>query len=125
MLKRKIKKLTKAMFTKMSKTKVLVCKECGAEEVQVSADTKSVTCGYCVQLMVAPPENYEKKEKSDKPRGWHFKSYFEHNGQVFSRGELVTDKQQIAELKKSYGKAEKSKKPATKPRGKSNARASR
>lgn len=114
------------MVRRLTTTQILVCSACGEEEVQVSSDTKSVICAYCVQKLVAPPDNYIKKEKSDKPRGWHFKPFFEHNGEVFSKGELVTDAKQIAELKKRYGKSTpKVKKPTAKRRGKSNARASR
>lgn len=126
MLKRRTKKLSNSMVRRLTTSKILVCKECDEEEVQVSSDVKAVTCAYCVQKLVAPPDNYIKKEKSDKPRGWHFKPFFEHNGEVFSKGELVTDAKQIAELKKRYGKSTpKVKKPAAKRRGKSNARASR
>lgn len=103
MLKRRIKKLTNAMFKKASGRKFLFCGVCGEEEVEVSLDTKNVTCAYCVQRMIEPPPNYEKKEKSDKPRGWHFKAYFEHNGVVYSKGVEITDIEEIAKLKKEAG----------------------
>lgn len=125
MLKRRTKKLSNSMVRRLTTTHELVCNVCGEEEVTVSSDTKAVICAYCVQRMVAPPENYIKKEKSDKPRGWHFKPYFEHNGVVYSKGEEITDKSQIADLKKRYGKVAKVKKPTAKRRGKKNARTSR
>ena len=52
--------------------------------------------------MIAPPPMKRKIPAGEKkPRGWHFKVYFEQNGIVYSRGEVVTDKAVIAELKKS------------------------
>jgi ribosomal protein S27E len=101
MLKRRTKKASKAVVAKVSGRQYLVCKECNIEEVLVSNDIAAVTCGYCVQKMIAPPAYKEKVAKSDKPRGWHFKAYFEHEGVVYSKGEVVTDKKEISRLKKS------------------------
>lgn len=98
-LKRRIKKLTRAEIRKVGGRQYLVCSECGEEEVEVPSDISKVTCAYCVQKMIAPPPNY-KKEKSDKPRGWHFKEYFEHDGVVYSKGREIIDPDEIAELKK-------------------------
>lgn len=130
MLKRRIKKLTKAMVRAMKGSKWLVCKECEENEVMVAMDTKAVTCGECVQSSIAPPPvTQTKKEKSDKPRGWHFKAYFEHGGKVYSRGEEITDKNQITKLKKEFGG--KSSTPAKKvdktpkKRGRKNAKSAR
>lgn len=125
-LTRRTKKLTKSMFKKATGTHFLTCKVCGEEELEVNTDVVAVTCGMCVQLMLPPPENYIKKEKSDKPKGWHFMSYFEHNGVVYSRGVEVTDKNEIARLKKEVKvtKVAKKKKTATK-RGRTHAKTSR
>jgi len=123
-LKRRIKKLTKAMVRRMTGTIILECRECGEEEVEVPSDTKSVVCPYCVQKWIAPPANYDKREKSDKPRGWHFKSYFEHDGKVYSKGEEVTDVNEIKRLKKEHKKESPVTKTAKK-RGRKNARTSR
>lgn len=101
MLKRRTKKLTKSMVRKITGTTYMTCKECNEEEVTVPGDTKAVTCAYCVQKMIAPPPNHRKAEKSDKPRGWHFKAYFEHEGIVYSKGKVVSDKKEIIKLKKS------------------------
>lgn len=101
MLKRRIKKLTKSMVKQLTGTKILTCKECNIEDVQVSAGISAVTCAYCVQKMIGPPPNYKKAEKSDKPRGWHFKAYFEHEGVVYSKGKVVSDKKEITKLKNS------------------------
>jgi len=145
MRKRRIIKVTNAMkkLLKSGKglNKYLLCKECNEVEVEVSPDTKNVTCAYCVQYMISPPPNYEKKEKSDKPRGWHFKAYYEHNGIVYSKGIEITDSAEILRLKKEAGvtkspvvkkkktKKVKSVKPSvkvkTKKRGKKNARVTR
>ena len=101
-LKRRIKKLSKAEARKISGRQYLICSECGEEEVEVPSDIGRVTCAYCVQKMVAPPPGYRKDPTgTPKPRGWHFKEYFEQDGVVYSRGEEVTDPERIAELKKA------------------------
>jgi hypothetical protein len=97
-LTRRIKKLSKSMATKISGRRILTCHECNYEEVEVPADIAKVTCARCVQKMIAPP-TYTTTEKSDKPRGWQLKRYFEHNGVVYSRGQIVTDAILIEELK--------------------------
>lgn len=105
-LKRRIKKLTKSEVRKVSGRQYLICSECGEEEIQVPSDVGRVTCAYCVQKMIAPPAGYKKQSTgSPKPRGWHFKEYFEHEGVVYSKGTEVTDPDQIAELKKSSKKS--------------------
>lgn len=134
MLNRRIKKLSKSMAAKITGRQHLICSECNNEEVEVPADVSKVTCAYCVQKMIAPPE--EVREKSDKPRGWHFKMYFEHNGVVYSKGKEVTDVTEITRLKKlksgdkslSGGKKPKQKvvkKPVIAKRGRKNARSSK
>lgn len=128
-LTRRTKKLTKSMLKKATGTHFLICKVCHEEELEVNTDVIAVTCGMCVQLMLPPPDNYIKKEKSDKPRGWHFKSYFEHEGVVYSKGIEVTDTDEIARLKKEAGVTDKPKKVAkkktAKKRGRTNAKSSR
>ncbi len=118
---------------------VLVCKVCGEEEVSVSSDCTAVTCAYCVQRMLPPPEKPKSAQKSDKPRGWHFKSYFEQDGIIYSKGVEVTDPKEIVRLTKLFGKKSvkvavtpkvkkvKAKTKQTKPtvRGKKNARTSK
>jgi hypothetical protein len=124
MLKRRIKKASKATVSKVSGRHYLVCTECNIEEVLVGTDVGNVICGQCVQKMIAPPVYKEKVVKSDKPRGWHFKAYFEHDGIVYSKGEVVTDKKEIARLKKSIDVTVKSTatKTPVKKRGAKNAR---
>jgi len=73
------------------------CSECGMDELEVPTDVSKVICSRCVQKMSAPPE--KAPEKSDKPKGWHLKIYFEHNGNVYSRGKLITDSAEIKKLK--------------------------
>lgn len=77
----------------------IICSECSLEELEVPSNVSKVVCANCVQKMTAPPEGV--KPKSDKPRGWHLKMYFEHNGEVYSKGILVTDPQEIKKLKKN------------------------
>lgn len=126
-LTRRTKKLTKAMAKKATGTHYLICKVCHEEELEVNTDVVAVTCGRCVQLMLPPPDNYIKREKSDKPRGWHFKGYFEHEGVVYSKGVEVTDPDEITRLKKEAGISDKPKKKTktSKKRGRKNVRASR
>jgi hypothetical protein len=83
-------------------THYLVCKVCGIEELEASLDISAITCGRCVMKMVAPPVAPAGTVKSDKPRGWHFKAYFEHEGKVYSRGEEITDRATIRALKKEH-----------------------
>jgi ribosomal protein S27E len=128
-LTRRIKKLSKSMVTKISGRLILICHECNNEEVEVPADTAKVTCARCVQKMIAPPA-YTTTEKSDKPRGWQLKRYFEHNGVVYSRGQVVTDAILIEELKagpppkipSNRGRKPRAKKKTRKTRGKKNDR---
>lgn len=109
MFKRKIKKLTKSLLRRVTGKKLLECCMC-ADEVEVSADTARVTCSRCVQKIVEPPANLYPREKSDKPKGWHFKAYFEHDGKVYAKGVEITDTKEIAELKKLHGKTPAKKK---------------
>jgi hypothetical protein len=101
MLKRRTKKMTKSMVTKVTGRLILECSECKMHEVEVPADIGKVVCAYCVQKMIAPPAGYKKAkdETSKKPRGWQLKRYFEFEGNVYSRGKLITDPKVIAELK--------------------------
>ena len=124
MLKRRIKKASRTEVMKTSGRHYVLCKECSSEEVLVSIEIGAVTCGRCVQKLVSPPEYKQKVVKSDKPRGWHFKMYFEHDGIAYSKGEVITDKKEIARLKKSIVETDKSTstKPQLKKRGAKNAR---
>jgi hypothetical protein len=100
MLKRKITKATSAVkkFLKSGKSqkKLILCKVCDTIEVEVSFDTAAVTCAYCVQRQVAPPEGIKPKEPGEKfPRGWALKARYVHiDGRVFEKGketgEVVT-----------------------------------
>jgi ribosomal protein S27E len=116
MLTRRTKKLTKSQVVKVTGRKYLLCSKCESEEILVSNDIGKVICPYCVQTMVAPPENYTSHPKSDKPRGWHFKKYFEHDGVVYSRGKEITDKKEIAALKKEANNATDSVTPEKVPK---------
>lgn len=79
--------------------KYIICSECSLEELEVPSNVSKVMCSSCVQKIIAPPDDI--KQKSDKPRGWHFKTYFEHNGEIYSKGKLVTDPSEINALKNS------------------------
>jgi hypothetical protein len=100
MLTRKRKKLTKTQALRVLGRKYLECSACNVEEIEVSDDISSVICSTCVQKLVgAPPAP---KPKSDKPRGWHLKPFFEMNGVVYTKGVEVTDADDIKNLRKQY-----------------------
>lgn len=105
-LKRRVKKLSSSQVRVATGRHTLFCKVCDKVSIEVGTDISAVTCSYCVQKMVAPPTN-PVKPKSDKPRGWHFKIFFEHDGVVYSKGEVVTDAKEIAKLRKLSTKTEK------------------
>lgn len=91
MLKRKIQKVSKNLqkLFKSGKNvkKLLACKVCDKVEVEVAQDIGSVTCAYCVQRQVAPPEGIKPKEKSEFPRGWALKATYIHtDGRIFEKG---------------------------------------
>lgn len=128
-LKRRTKKLSKSQVLQVTGRHYVICSECSKEELEVSIDIGSVVCARCVQKMIAPPAGYINKEKSDKPRGWHFKQYFEHNGVVYSKGVEVSDVDEIKRLKKNAKRTTVVTKKSTHvekkskvPRGKRNAR---
>ena len=98
MLKRRTKKLSKSEVKKLTGVTSVVCSECNLIEVRVPADIGRVTCGRCVQKMISPPAGI-RKDTSNKPRGWHLKAYFEHEGVVYSKGTVVTDTKEITKLK--------------------------
>lgn len=123
MRKRKIQTLSKSQIDAVRGMQYLACDKCG-DDVLVNRDVGLVICDYCVQTLVPAPELPINKPKSDKPRGWHFKKYFEHEGVVYSMGEVVTDKQLITALKKEHVQSNKIKPNASK-RGRKNARTSK
>jgi hypothetical protein len=92
MLKRKIQKVTSAIkkFLKSGKEtkKLLMCKECDRVEVEVGPDIAAVTCAYCVQRQVPPPEGIKPKIEGEKfPRGWALKATYIHtDGRIFEKG---------------------------------------
>lgn len=118
MLKRKkIKKVTakekKALVAKGG-TKFLICKECEITEIKTNSDTTAVTCGFCVAKMMGMPEQPKHLQRSGRPKGWHFKNYFEHEGKVYSKGVEITDPDEIKELKLQNKSSKATKKSATK-----------
>ena len=97
MLKKKVTKVTTSLKKLLAEgRKTLVCKECEKHIVEVAADIKAVTCGYCVQRQCAPPEGIKPKPEGEKfPRGWALKTRYVHtDGRVFQKGkdtgEIVT-----------------------------------
>jgi len=92
MLKRKITKVSSSVKALLksgkSPKKFLTCKQCDTVEVEVSFDTGAVTCAYCVQRQVAPPEGIKPKSDVEKfPRGWALKARYVHiDGRVFEKG---------------------------------------
>jgi len=61
------------------------CKVCGAM-TECAEDATAVVCHICVNQLVEPPSNIQKK-KSDKPPGWHFMNVYVHkDGTVYHKG---------------------------------------
>jgi hypothetical protein len=92
MLKRRIQKVTaaikKLLASGKAAKKFLLCKECDRIEVEVAADIGAVTCAYCVQRQVAPPDSIMPKEKSGFPRGWALRATYIHtDGRIFEKGQ--------------------------------------
>lgn len=97
MLKKKITKVSATIKKRMESGKALrkylACKVCNEVEVEVQVDIAAVTCSYCVQRQVAPPENYKSHvpEGEKFPRGWALKAKYVHtDGRVFEKGKEVT-----------------------------------
>jgi hypothetical protein len=89
MLKKKVTKVTTSLKKLLAQgKKSLLCKECERHTVEVAPDIVAVTCGYCVQRQVAPPENIKPKPEGEKfPRGWALKARYIHiDGRVFEKG---------------------------------------
>jgi hypothetical protein len=92
MLKRKLQKVSSTLknLFKSGKNikKLLLCKVCSQVEVEVAHDIGAVTCAYCVQRQVPPPDNIKPKEKGEKfPRGWALKATYIHtDGRIFEKG---------------------------------------
>jgi hypothetical protein len=82
-------------------------------EVEVAHDIGAVTCAYCVQRQVAPPDNIKPKEPGEKfPRGWALKATYIHtDGRIFEKG---VDTGRKYEPTKVEAKAEKKSAPKKK-----------
>lgn len=101
---RRSKKLTKEQIRSRSSWQYLPCRECGVRG-RVAGDAIGLLCSNCLQAKIPPPE--EPTKPSGRPRGWHFKLYFEFEGKIYSKGEEITDKKQIAALKKEAKKTKR------------------
>lgn len=120
MLKKKLTKVTTSLKKLLADgRKSLVCKECEKHVVEVAADIKAVTCGYCVQRQVAPPEGIKPKPEGEKfPRGWALKARYIHtDGRVFEKGKDTGEVVSLEEVPKKEKKERKPKK-VTKKRSK-------
>jgi hypothetical protein len=72
---------------------LLACVTACGREVEVPADTRAVTCAYCTQAMVNPPEGYGevKVDRTGWPRGWHRKKVFDGpDGVTYNKGVPLT-----------------------------------
>ena len=93
MLKKKITKVSATIKKRMESGKALrkylACKVCNEVEVEVQVDIAAVTCAYCVQRQVAPPEQPKSHTPAGEkfPRGWALKAKYVHtDGRVFEKG---------------------------------------
>lgn len=97
--KQKPKKQSKSVVAKITGKHEILCTDCSTP-CEVQGDICAIVCADCVQKMIMPPPTVKKAAPGEaKPRGWHFKAYFEHNGVVYSKGVVVTDAKEIAKLK--------------------------
>lgn len=76
-----------------------ICRVCHTGGVRTYKSVISVICSKCMQENAAPPEQVG-YVPTGRPRGWHFRRYFEHEGKVYSRGKEITDSKLIKKLKK-------------------------
>ena len=83
----------------------LPCKRCGELVYDLYPDVTAVTCDYCIQFLVEPPEILVKlkaaSEKEVKSKGWHFKKhYVSPSGKIYSYGkEVITDDRPVDNTK--------------------------
>jgi hypothetical protein len=131
---------------KFNSATIMLC-ECGRDPgVEPSKNAVGVTCAYCVQKMVAPPDypkassalsfeekQAKKKAKAEKKtarleaaktavrgrlRGWHKKELFEHEGIFYSFGKEINPSS-AAHLKRTIiNRDDTAKKTPTKTDGK-------
>ena len=71
------------------KTEMVTCRECNRHKVKTYAGAAWVICRFCVQKMVGTCGDAPVDDTPTKPRGWHFKKFFEHEGEVYSYGKEV------------------------------------
>lgn len=110
MLKKKITKVTTSLKKLLAEgRKSLLCKECEKHTVEVAQDIAAVTCGYCVQRQVAPPEGIKPKSEGEKfPRGWALKARYVHtDGRVFEKGKDTGEVVSLEEVPKKEKKVKK------------------
>jgi hypothetical protein len=79
--------------------KTVVCDLCHIIRVRVASDAAGAICWVCLFKQVGMPEEPKYLKKSDKPKGWHFKKYFESDGKIYSKGVEITDLEEIQKLK--------------------------
>jgi len=70
----------------------LGCSKCGRLVENVDSKCKSVTCSYCVLMMVGLPEEDKKAtyKPTGRPAGWHWMAEFvDKDGTVYHKGKEV------------------------------------
>lgn len=99
----------KQKITKREKLIWHICRECHIGGVRTYESVISVICSRCMQENAAPPE-LPGYVPTGRPRGWHFRKFFEHEGKVYSRGKEVQDLDLIEALRKEHGSSSNKKK---------------
>jgi hypothetical protein len=90
--KRRPTKLSSKHVAKVTGKHILYCSQCDDGSMEVSLEITKFICSYCVQKLVAPPENYKKSEHEGYQRGWHFKKRYEApDGKIYAFGKLVEE----------------------------------
>jgi hypothetical protein len=80
-------------------TEMVTCRECNRHQEKTYAGAAWVICRFCVLKMVGSCGDAPIDTTPPKPRGWHFKKFFEHEGVVYSYGKEVIDDDIIENLR--------------------------
>ena len=87
------------------------CSVCKRKKIKTYESVKSVTCSRCLMVEIGLPETPEYLLRGQgKPRGWHFRRFFEYEGKVYSFGTEVLEKREIDRLRKEHKKNQSGKK---------------
>lgn len=91
-----LKKARKNAKVRIVEKENIWCCQCGDGPFISDSDVHDLVCGHCMVLEVMAMEKEEAGEKIDRseyPRGWHLRKYFEApDGRVYEKGKEVNSK---------------------------------